>query len=80
MSNNGDKQILSSNYIGIVITVLVFSCKNCNFSFHTTVPGLIRRSSGKLIVAKKGRPDIHYQPFSCIKCGSKDIHLFKCLS
>ena len=79
MSNDADNQKLSCDYVGIVITVLVFSCKNCNYAFHTTIPGLISISDGKLIVSKKGCPDRHYKPFSCIMCGSKDTHLFNCL-
>lgn len=79
MSNNVDKQKLGCNYVGIVITVLVFSCKNCNYAFHTTIPGLLKRVDGRLIISQKGCLDTEYKPYSCKRCGSKDFELFKCL-
>ena len=77
MKTKIENQNIRCNYVGIVITVLVFHCKNCNYAFQKTIPGLITRLNGKWILSQKGCLDTEYKPFSCKRCGSEDIHLFK---
>jgi len=79
MTDSDEKQKTANPYVGIVITCLVFTCKDCNFSFYTTVPGLVRQFLGRLILSKRGCNDTFYQPSPCPSCGSGNAELFKCL-
>jgi hypothetical protein len=62
------------NSIGLILTNLYFTCKDCDYNFHRLVIGIVRRVDKKLVISDRERPDRPFKVGKCTRCGSKDIY------
>ena len=74
MKTKDVNQNMLDSSIGLILTNLYFTCKDCNYTFHRLVLGIVRRVSKKLVVSDRDNPDKPFKVGKCIKCGSKDIY------
>ena len=73
MKTKVDNQNVLDSSIGLILTNLYFTCKDCNHTFHRLIIGIVRRVSGKLVVSERDKTDRPFKVGKCEKCGSKDI-------
>ena len=74
MKKKDVNQNMLDSSIGLILTNLYFTCKDCDYTFHRVVIGVVRRVSGKMVVSVREKPDKPFKVGKCTKCGSKDIY------